>query len=110
MIVLGQEKPCLKSQLYKVMDWDNNTVTLETVECTQVNGEIPEGKTLAVCRHTATDAIRMMHAVTYCRSQGLTLQGVIVLADTDSQHFEIEHLNLGVTRGTHSSLVEIRGC
>jgi hypothetical protein len=110
MIVLGQEKPCFKSQLYKVMDWDNNKVTLETVEFTQVNGEIPEGKTLEVCRHTATDAIRMMHAVTYCRSQGLTLQGVIVLADTDSQHFEIEHLNLGLTRGTHSSLVEIRDC
>ena len=30
MIVLGQEKPCLKSQLNKVMDWDDNKVTLET--------------------------------------------------------------------------------
>ena len=75
-----------------------------------MNGEMPEGKTLEICRRTATDAIRMMHAVTYCRSQGLTLQGVIVLADTDSPHFEIEHLNLGLTRGTHSSLVEIRDC
>ena len=96
--------------LYEVCSIDETHVVLKGVMNTKANGEKPEGPTVLVPRRTATDAFRPSHAATYCRSQGLTLQGLIVLADVNSKHFEIEHLNLGVTRATHSSLVEIGNC
>ena len=95
--------------LYEVISC-GETVVLKGVMNVRANGEKPEGPTVVVPRKTATDAFRMSHSVTYCRSQGLTLQGLIALADVNSEHFEIEHLNLGVTRATHSTIVEIRDC
>ena len=77
---------------------------------TRADGVKPQGVLCRVPWKTATDAFRMGHSVTYCRSQGLTLQGLVVLADVGSAHFDLEHLNLGVTRATDSSLVEIRDC
>ena len=109
-VVVGQQKPCEKSCIYEVVSCDVANVVLRAETNVRANGEKPEGATVVVPRKIATDAFRMCHSVTYCKSQGLTLRGLIVLADVNSEHFEIEHLNLGVTRATHSSLVELRSC
>jgi hypothetical protein len=110
LTVVGQQKPCVRSQMYEVIDVEGDNITLKSIHSVRANGERPEGSIVQVKKNVATDAFRMAHAITYCRSQGLTMQGVICLADVNSPHFTLEHLNLGVTRATHSSLVEIREC
>jgi hypothetical protein len=110
MTVVGQQKPCTRSQMYEVTSVDGDEIHLKSLHSVRANGEVPEGSIVRVKKNVATDAFRMAHAITYCRSQGLTMQGVICLADVNSPHFTLEHLNLGVTRATHSSLVEIREC
>jgi hypothetical protein len=91
---------CMKSQMYTVVRCDERTITLETIGSDGTQSTIPTNK--------ACEYLRLCDAITYQRAQGLTLGGVIVLADTDKPYFEITHLNVGVTRATHSSLVEIR--
>jgi hypothetical protein len=111
LMVIGHQKPCEKAMLYEVVSIGESTLILKGVMNARADGETPEGPRVVVPRISATDAFRPGHAVTYCRSQGLTLQGLqglIVLADVTSRNFEIEHLNLGVTRATKSSFVEIR--
>ena len=110
MMVIGHQKPCEKAMLYEVVSIGESDLILKGVMNARADGVTPEGPRVVVPRISATDAFRPGHAVTYCRSQGLTLQGLIVLADVRSKNFEIEHLNLGVTRTTDSSLVEIRDC
>jgi hypothetical protein len=109
MTLVGQQKPCVRSQMYEVVSVGDQIV-LKSLHSVRANGERPEGSIVSVRKDVATDAFRMAHAITYCRSQGLTMQGVICLADVNSPHFTLEHLNLGITRATHSSLVEIREC
>ena len=109
MTVVGQQKPRVRRQMFEVTSVDDDIV-LKSLHSARANGEVPEGSVIPVKKNVATDAFRMAHAITYCRSQGLTTQGVICLADVNSPHFTLEHLNLGVTRATHSSLVEIREC
>ena len=89
---------CMKSQMYTVTRCNERTITVGTSDGTQ--STIPTTK--------ACEYLRLCDAITYQRAQGLTLSGVIVLADTEKPYFEITHLNVGVTRATHSSLVEIR--
>ena len=96
--------------MYEVESITGETLLLKAVMNARANGETPVGATVKVPKSVATDAFRPSHAVTYCRSQGLTLRGLIVLADVSSCNFQIEHLNLGVTRATDSTLVEIRDC
>jgi hypothetical protein len=108
MTVVGQQKPCVRSQMYEVTSVDGDEIHLKSFHSVRANGEVPEGSIVRVKKNVATDAFRMAHSITYCRSQGLTMQGVICLADVNSPHFTLEHLNLGITRATHSSLVEIR--
>ena len=96
--------------MYEVTSVDGDEIHLKSFHSVRANGEVPEGSIVRVKKTVATDAFRMAHAITYCRCQGLTMQGVICLADVNSPHFTLEHLNLGITRATHSSLVEIREC
>ena len=110
IVVLGHQKPCKKGMMYEVESITGETLLLKAVMNARANGETPVGATVKVPKSVATDAFRPSHAVTYCRSQGLTLRGLIVLADVSSCNFQIEHLNLGVTRATDSTLVEIRDC
>ena len=110
LVVIGRIKPCLKSQFYTVLSCDETLVWLQALTDARADGERPEGVVVNVPSRHATDVFRMSHSVTYCTSQGLSMRGVIALADVDSEHFELEHLNLGVTRATRSSLVEIRDC
>jgi hypothetical protein len=96
---VGKNKPyCVKSTMYEVVSCDENIITVKTAE----------GEVSAIPTDKACDLLRLCDAITYMRAQGLTLSGVIVLADTHKDHFEIEALNMGITRATHSSLVEIR--
>jgi hypothetical protein len=111
LCVVGQQKPCMRSQMYEVISVEQSQeITLQSFHSVRANGERPEGSIVKVKKNIATDVFRMAHAITYCRSQGLTMQGVVCLADVNSPHFTLEHLNLGITRATHSSLVEIRDC
>ena len=95
----GQKKPyCVKSMMYEVVSCDENLVTVRTAD-----GEVSAIPTAKAC-----ELLRLCDALTYQRAQGLTLSGLIVVADSQKEHFELEHLNMGLTRSTHSSLVEIR--
>jgi hypothetical protein len=67
-----------------------------------------EGPRITVPTSKACQSFVMSFAITYMRAQGLTFSGVIVLSDCENRNFELEHLNMGITRATHSSLVEIR--
>ena len=99
MRVVGQSKPCTKSQMYDVVSCDANFVVLRRADSEELT---------TVSRERACEAFRMTHSITYCRAQGLTLSGIIVLADTTNPHFELQTLNMGITRATSSELVEIR--
>jgi len=95
----AKQKPyCVKSMMYEVVSCDKDIITVKSAD-----GEVSAIPTASAC-----DLLRLCDALTYARAQGLTLSGRIVLADTTKEHFEMEHLNMGVTRATHSSLVEIR--
>jgi hypothetical protein len=99
--LLGQKtvkKVCVKSQIYEVSQCSEQGVEIKDRE--GVLSFVPAPK---VC-----ELLRLTDALTYQRAQGLTLSGLVVLADTNSPNFELEHLNVGITRATHSSLVEIR--
>ena len=95
----AKQKPyCVKSMMYEVVSCDKRIITVKSAD----------GDVSAIPTASACDLLRLCDALTYARAQGLTLSGLIVLADTTKDHFEMEHLNMGVTRAAHSSLVEIR--
>ena len=102
MRVIGHKKPCIKSQVYEVVECTDQWVSLRPITDDEAESRI------SVSIKTAAQCFRMFHATTYSRAQGLTIQGLIVLADSDHTNFSIKHLNMGITRATHSSLVEIR--
>ena len=108
MNVIGHTKPCCNSQLYTVDSITDSKVVLNTIESAKANGEVPTSGQVFVNRIMAPNIFRMAFAMTYMKSQGITLKGRVALCDVHHEHFTIEHLNLGVTRATHSSLVEIR--
>ena len=89
---------CVKSQIYEV------------AKCSETGVQIKdrEGRLTFVLASKVCELLRLTDALTYQRAQGLTLSGLVVLLDTNSPNFELEHLNVGITRATHSSLVEIR--
>jgi hypothetical protein len=97
MKVCGHSQPCLKSQMYEVQSCDDQLVVLKS---DQGLTNVPAAR--------ACEAFRMTFALTYMRAQGLTLSGVVVLADTNHPNFELEHLNMGVSRATSWKLLEIR--
>ena len=100
MKIMGQKTVkdvCVKSQMYEVVSCDDKAINIRS------NGVISVVPTSRAC-----ELLRLTDALTYQRAQGLTLSGLVVLADTTNAHFELEHLNMGVTRATHSDLVEIR--
>ena len=97
MRLIGEKKPCVRSQIYEVLQCTADSVILKT-----------DGVQIAASSKSICTACRMLHACTYARVQGLTLPGLVVLTDTDNEHFTIRHLNMGISRATHSTLVEIR--
>ena len=55
-----------------------------------------------VCRCT-----RLAHCLCYSAVQGLTLPGVVRLADTASPMFNLRHLYVGISRATAAANVEV---
>jgi hypothetical protein len=108
MKIMGQKTVkdvCMKSQMYEVVSCDDKAIRITVAGSLQArsNGVISVVPTSKAC-----ELLRLTDALTYQRAQGLTLSGLVVLADTNHAHFELEHLNMGITRATHSDLVEIR--
>ena len=89
---------CVKSQMYEIVSCDDKAIKITSVS----------GAGFVVPTARACELLRLTDALTYQRAQGLTLSGLVVLADTNHANFELEHLNMGVTRATHSDRVEIR--
>ena len=108
MRVCGQRKPCVKSVMYDVVSCSPETIVLQQFDSPGANGRVVEGPRITVPTSKACQSFVMSFAITYMRAQGLTFSGVIVLSDCENRNFELEHLNMGITRATHSSLVEIR--
>ena len=100
MRVIGHKKPCIKSQIYEVTECNDQRIILKAIAD-------DDKSQIAVSTPTVAQCCRMFHACTYSKAQGLTIPGLIVLADSDHANFTIKHLNMGITRTTHSSLVEI---
>ena len=54
----------------------------------------------------ALQSLRLSYALTYASCQGLTLHGVVRL-DTQSSHFTLKHLYVGLSRAKAADLVEV---
>jgi hypothetical protein len=71
---------CVKSQMYEVVGCTEQGVQIRDRE-----GVVSRVSTAKVC-----ELLRLTDALTYQRAQGLTLSGLVVLADTDNNpHFEV---------------------
>ena len=90
--LIGAGHRCLKGLFYEVEDVNENVVKL-------TNG-------LVLTHEQATQSLRLCYAITYASCQGLTLPGVVRL-DTQSSHFTLKHLYVGLSRATAAGLVEV---
>ena len=102
MKVIGEKKPCRKSQLYEV------TACGKSITVKAITHDGSDEPAITIPIDNAPHVFRMSFACTYARAQGLTLQGLIFVSDCENPNFTIRHLNMGITRATHSSLVEVR--
>ena len=83
----------LERRLYEIASCENEIVTLAS----------GEKLTLDEC----VRCLRLSYAITYASSQGLTLNGMVRLEDTNNRNFGLRHLYVGVSRCTSSNLLEI---
>ena len=90
--LIGAGHRCLKGLFYEVEDVGEETVTL-------TGG-------LVLTHEQAISSLRLCYALTYASCQGLTLPGVVRL-DTQSPHFTLKHLYVGLSRATGADLVEV---
>ena len=90
--LIGAGGRCLKGVFYTVVACDGAKVELNT------------GASLT--HQQAFESLRLSYALTYASCQGLTLPGVVRL-DTQSSHFTMKHLYVGLSRGTAADLVEV---
>jgi Cdc6-like AAA superfamily ATPase len=90
--LIGAGHRCLKGLFYEVEEVTQETVTL-------TGG-------LVLTHEQAVQSLRLCYALTYASCQGLTLPGVVRL-DTQSQHFTLKHLYVGLSRATAADLVEV---
>ena len=65
------------------------------------------GSELEISAHEAMAKLRMTWALTYACVQGLTLPGRVWLHDCDHPRMDWRKLNVGLSRGTRSDLVQI---
>ena len=90
--LIGAGHRCLKGVFYEVEEVDDVFVKL-------TNGtKLTHEQTL--------QSLRLSYALTYASCQGLTLPGVVRL-DTQSTHFTLKHLYVGISRATAADLVEV---
>jgi hypothetical protein len=90
--LIGAGGRCLKGMFYTVAAVDEAKVELNTG--------------LSLTHQQAFESLRLSYALTYASCQGLTLPGVVRL-DTQSQHFTMKHLYVGLSRATAADLVEV---
>ena len=90
--LIGAGGRCLKGMFYTVVACDEAKVELNTG--------------LVLTHQQAFESLRLSYALTYASCQGLTLPGVVRL-DTQSPHFTLKHLYVGVSRATAADLVEV---
>ena len=90
--LIGAGHRCLKGVFYEVEEVDQTFVWL-------VGG-------LKLTHEQAMQSLRLSYALTYASCQGLTLGGVVRL-DTQSTHFTLKHLYVGLSRAKAASLVEV---
>jgi hypothetical protein len=98
--LIGAGGRCLKGMFYMVAAVDEAKVELNT-------GLVRSAcETLVLTHQQAFESLRLSYALTYASCQGLTLPGVVRL-DTQSQHFTMKHLYVGLSRATAADLVEV---
>ena len=90
--LIGAGHRCLKGLFYEVEEVNQEMVRLS-------NG-------LLLTHEQAVQSLRLCYALTYASCQGLTLPGVVRL-DTQSSHFTMKHLYVGLSRATGADLVEV---
>jgi hypothetical protein len=90
--LIGAGGRCLKGMFYTVVACDEAMVVLNTG--------------VSLTHQQAFESLRLSYALTYASCQGLTLPGVVRL-DTQSAHFTLKHLYVGLSRGTAANLVEV---
>ena len=90
--LIGAGSRCLKGMFYTVVACDEAKVELNTG--------------VSLTHQQAFESLRLSYALTYASCQGLTLPGVVRL-DTQSSHFTLKHLYVGLSRGTAANLVEV---
>jgi hypothetical protein len=90
--LIGAGGRCLKGMFYTVAACDEAKVELNTG--------------VGLTHQQAFESLRLSYALTYASCQGLTLPGVVRL-DTQSSHFTLKHLYVGLSRGTAADLVEV---
>ena len=90
--LIGAGSRCLKGLFYEVEDVNETVVRLTSG--------------LELTHEQATQSLRLCYAITYASCQGLTLPGVVRL-DTQSSHFTLKHLYVGLSRATAAGLVEV---
>ena len=90
--LIGAGHRCLKGMFYEVEELNEKIVQLTSG--------------LVLTHEQAVQSLRLCYALTYASCQGLTLPGVVRL-DTQSAHFTMKHLYVGLSRGTAADLVEV---
>ena len=91
--LIGAGGRCLKGMFYTV------------VACDEAKVELNTGASLT--HQQAFESLRLCYALTYASCcQGLTLPGVVRL-DTESKHFTLKHLYVGLSRATAADLAEV---
>ena len=92
--LIGAGSRCLKGMFYTVVACDDAKVELNTG--------------VGLTHQQAFESLRLSYALTYASCQGLTMPGVVRL-DTQSSHFTMKHLYVGLSRATAADLVEVTG-
>jgi hypothetical protein len=90
--LIGAGGRCLKGMFYTVVACDEAKVELNTG--------------VSLTHQQAIEPLRLSYALTYASCQGLTLPRVVRL-DTQSSHFTLKRLYVGLSRGTAADLVEV---
>lgn len=82
----------MKGEFYEIERCDNEIVTLASGE--------------KLIHDECVNCMRLSYAITYASSQGLTLNGIVRLEDTDKRNFGLRHLHVGASRCASSNLLE----
>ena len=92
-MLVGAGGPCPKGILAEVTEVTSEKVVLS-------NGAELDAEQACKCT-------RLAHCLCYSSVQGLTLPGVVRLADTTSPMLNLRHIYVGISRATAAANVEV---